>query len=264
MFSLRILPILGVSLFVTEAALAAPTSTQITACVNQTTLAVRIVPSPSQCVAGESVVSWAVTGPVGPTGATGPAGPMGLPGANGAPGIAGPAGPMGATGAAGPAGTPGVNGVAGAPGPIGPPGPMGTPGVNGVAGAPGPAGPTGPQGPSGPTGAQGAQGPAGPTGPSGTTGIFGTVSNFIGFREGSGAGAECTLGSILLNVSTLYPTNYLPADGRIMNIETDTALFSLIGVNYGGNGTTTFALPDLRSAAPNNTQYLICVEGIFP
>jgi hypothetical protein len=78
MFSLRLLPVLGVSLFVAEAAMAAPTATQITACVNETTLAVRIVPSASMCVAGEAVVKWAVTGPAGPTGATGPAGPMGL------------------------------------------------------------------------------------------------------------------------------------------------------------------------------------------
>jgi microcystin-dependent protein len=50
----------------------------------------------------------------------------------------------------------------------------------------------------------------------------------------------------------------------VLSIESNTALFSLIGTNYGGNGTTTFALPDLRPAAPNNTQYLICVTGLFP
>jgi microcystin-dependent protein len=61
-----------------------------------------------------------------------------------------------------------------------------------------------------------------------------------------------------------YPGNYLPADGRLLPINQDTALFSLIGINYGGDGVSNFALPDLRSAAPNNTQYLICVQGIFP
>jgi microcystin-dependent protein len=102
----------------------------------------------------------------------------------------------------------------------------------------------------------------GPTGPSGTTGIFG--SNTLNFRLGQSGGAECTLGSIMLNVSTEYPTNYLPADGRLIDIQTNTALFSLIGINSGGNGTSNYALPDLRSAAPNHTQYLICVAGIFP
>jgi hypothetical protein len=111
-------------------------------------------------------------------------------------------------------------------------------------------------GPAGPTG------PAGPAGPAGTTGIFG--SNTLNFNVGEGGTVNCTLGSILLNVSTEYPSNYLPADGRILNIESNTALFSLIGINYGGNGESTFALPDLRSAAPNNTQYLICAVGVFP
>ena len=135
-------------------------------------------------------------------------------------------------------------------------------------GAQGPQGPVGPQGPAGPQGLQGPQGvpgplgPAGPQGPSGTQNIFG--SNSINFLTEGNAGVQCTLGSILLNASFLYTGNYLPADGRILAIQGNTSLFSLLGVNYGGNGTTTFALPDLRAAAPNNTQYLICVSGVFP
>jgi hypothetical protein len=96
----------------------------------------------------------------------------------------------------------------------------------------------------------------------GPTGVFG--SNNINFFTNGGSGASCTLGSILLNASVLYSENYLPADGRLLSISTNTALFSLLGTNYGGNGTSTFALPDLRKAAPNNTQYLICVSGVFP
>jgi microcystin-dependent protein len=74
---------------------------------------------------------------------------------------------------------------------------------------------------------------------------------------------QCNLGAILLNVAVAYPPNYLPADGRLLPIQQNTALFSLIGVNYGGNGTTNFGLPDLRKAAPNNTIYLICVSGVY-
>ena len=40
--------------------------------------------------------------------------------------------------------------------------------------------------------------------------------------------------------------NYAPADGRVLSIAQYTALFSLLGTTYGGNGQTTFALPDLR------------------
>jgi microcystin-dependent protein len=72
------------------------------------------------------------------------------------------------------------------------------------------------------------------------------------------------VGQILLTAATIYPTNYLPADGRVLLGNTYSALFSLIGENYGGNGSTTFALPNLTAAAPNNTQYLICVTGTFP
>ncbi|MGH9395137.1 MAG: tail fiber protein [Terriglobales bacterium] len=115
---------------------------------------------------------------------------------------------------------------------------------------PGAAGPAGPAGPKG------------PTGPSGTTGIFG--SNVISFFASGNGGSQCTLGQITLNASVTYTSNWVPADGRLLPIQTNTALFSILGTDYGGNGFNNFALPDLRSAAPNNTQYLICVAGVFP
>ncbi len=40
--------------------------------------------------------------------------------------------------------------------------------------------------------------------------------------------------------------NYAPADGRLMSIAQNSALFSLIGTTYGGDGQVTFGLPDLR------------------
>lgn len=42
------------------------------------------------------------------------------------------------------------------------------------------------------------------------------------------------------------PRNYAPADGRILSIQDNTALFSLYGTMYGGNGVSTFALPNLN------------------
>ncbi|WP_260583222.1 phage tail protein [Sphingopyxis sp. PET50] len=53
----------------------------------------------------------------------------------------------------------------------------------------------------------------------------------------------------------LTPYNFCPrgwtsASGQILAISTNTALFSLLGTTYGGNGQTTFALPDLRGRAP--------------
>jgi len=55
-----------------------------------------------------------------------------------------------------------------------------------------------------------------------------------------------------------------PAQGQILAISSNTALFSLLGTYYGGNGTTTFGLPDLRGVAPNGLTYNICVQGIYP
>jgi microcystin-dependent protein len=58
--------------------------------------------------------------------------------------------------------------------------------------------------------------------------------------------------------------DYLPADGRLVQITAYNELFTVIGTLYGGDGRTTFALPDLRAATPNNAQYLVCVSGVFP
>lgn len=49
----------------------------------------------------------------------------------------------------------------------------------------------------------------------------------------------------------LFAGNYAPAgwalcDGRLLSISQNTALFALLGTTYGGNGTSNFALPDLR------------------
>ncbi len=46
------------------------------------------------------------------------------------------------------------------------------------------------------------------------------------------------------------PRGWLPCDGRLLAINTNQALFSLLGTTFGGDGRTTFALPDLRSRVP--------------
>lgn len=54
------------------------------------------------------------------------------------------------------------------------------------------------------------------------------------------------------------------ARGQILSVAQHSALFSVIGTKFGGDGRNTFALPDLQAAAPNGLTYTICVEGIFP
>jgi microcystin-dependent protein len=53
----------------------------------------------------------------------------------------------------------------------------------------------------------------------------------------------------------IVPYNFAPrgwafCDGQLLPISQNTALFSLLGTNYGGNGTSNFALPDLQGRAP--------------
>jgi len=289
---------LVVSLLVSGTAAMGQTSTTISACVKTNGGAVRfIVEGGTTCPNRQELVSWNIQGAQGPAGPAGLMGPPGVPGLPGAPGPAGPegqrgpVGATGATGATGPAGPQGNTGPAGQIGPQGIAGPAGAPGAIGPPGIPGPAGQIGPQGIAGPAGATGAtgptgpagvQGPTGPTGPAGAQGPPGTstipanlttLSGALSTNGGvsfTGATAfnfvavdSCVIGDIVLSVNG-YGSGALPADGRLLPIASFTAVFSLIGTNFGGNGTTTFGLPDLRAFAPNGLQYSICVNGIFP
>ena len=54
------------------------------------------------------------------------------------------------------------------------------------------------------------------------------------------------LGCIFMFAGNFAPRGYALCAGQILPISQNTALFSLLGTTYGGNGQTTFALPDLR------------------
>lgn len=54
------------------------------------------------------------------------------------------------------------------------------------------------------------------------------------------------LGEIKLFAGTFAPHGWAFCQGQLLPINQNQALFSLLGTTYGGNGTTTFALPDLR------------------
>jgi microcystin-dependent protein len=57
------------------------------------------------------------------------------------------------------------------------------------------------------------------------------------------------IGSIFIFTGTFAPTGWAFCDGSLLSIAENTALFSLLGTTYGGDGQTNFALPDLRGAA---------------
>ncbi len=53
----------------------------------------------------------------------------------------------------------------------------------------------------------------------------------------------------------IFPFNFAPrgwafCNGQLLPISQNTALFSLLGTTYGGDGKSTFALPDLQGSAP--------------
>lgn len=72
---------------------------------------------------------------------------------------------------------------------------------------------------------------------------------YPGEGGGSAAGGIPMLAEIRLFGGSFVPAGFYPADGRVMAISQNTALFSILFTNYGGNGVSTFGLPDLRGRA---------------
>lgn len=61
---------------------------------------------------------------------------------------------------------------------------------------------------------------------------------------------EGTIGEIKMFGGNFAPRNWALCDGQLLPISQNTALFSILGTTYGGDGRTTFALPDLRGRTP--------------
>ena len=213
-------------------------------------------------------------GPQGIQGVAGAAGPQGLQGPQGVTGADGPQGPQGIQGATGPQGSQGIQGATGNTGA------QGIQGVQGIAGNTGATGPTGSTGLQGPTGANGATGAGVPAGVNagdmivydGTnwvakslvTGITGSsvpfnnkqpylTVNFCIALQGifpSRNGDSPFLGEIEMFGFDFEPLGWRYCNGQLVSIAQTTAVFALLGTNYGGNGVSTFALPDLRGRVP--------------
>jgi microcystin-dependent protein len=61
---------------------------------------------------------------------------------------------------------------------------------------------------------------------------------------------EVYLAQLVLVPYTFQPKGYAFCQGQLLSISQNTALFALIGSNFGGNGQSNFALPDLRGRSP--------------
>jgi Phage Tail Collar Domain/Collagen triple helix repeat (20 copies) len=237
----------------------------ISACYNTSTGALRFSPT-TPCMASELPLAWNVKGP------------------------AGPLGPQGA------------QGVQGRTGPQGSPGPQGVQGLQGNKGDTGPAGP--PVNFKGPWSSSTAYVIGDAVSENGSSYIaikanvngdpasdvashggnwgvlaalpanLNTLSNKLSTNGGVavlGAGyfqsnscAYKNIGDVYLSVNGYLGGGAFPADGRLLTIAGNTALFSLVGTTFGGDGISNFALPDMRPFAPMGMQYSICGSGIFP
>ncbi|WP_342559308.1 tail fiber protein [Metasolibacillus sp. FSL K6-0083] len=61
---------------------------------------------------------------------------------------------------------------------------------------------------------------------------------------------EAFLGEIRLFAFNQIPNGWLPCNGQLLKTTANQALYSLLGTTYGGNGQTTFALPNLQGRVP--------------
>ncbi|MGF1641473.1 MAG: phage tail protein [Rhodospirillales bacterium] len=71
-----------------------------------------------------------------------------------------------------------------------------------------------------------------------------------GTPKPAAAGPEPFIGELMLVPYTFCPRGFAEAQGQLLAISQFSALFSLVGTTYGGDGRTTFALPDLRGRVP--------------
>lgn len=92
-------------------------------------------------------------------------------------------------------------------------------------------------------------------------GLSGLGTNSYLVQKVDAAGAKPYIGEIQLFPYNGAPSGWMYAAGQNMSITQNTALFSLLGVNYGGDGKSTFALPDLTDAAPEGMGYYISING---
>lgn len=174
--------------------------------------------------------------------------------------------------------------TAGNPGPTGATGPQGPTGATGATGGLGAQGPTGATGPTGGLGAQGATGATGATGTMGVNGVnsgdiivwdasgnnfvsvqlslqytggsqpFNNMQPFLGLYHmislggtyPSRNGVDPYYAEIMIMGSNFAVRDWAFCDGQLLAISQYSALFSLLGTTFGGDGRTTFGLPDLR------------------
>ncbi len=76
---------------------------------------------------------------------------------------------------------------------------------------------------------------------------------------------EYLIGQIILFPYGFAPQYFMLCNGAVLQNVQNAALFSLISNKFGGNGTSTFALPNLaNTSAVPGLEYYIATQGIYP
>jgi microcystin-dependent protein len=81
------------------------------------------------------------------------------------------------------------------------------------------------------------------------------------------AGANPFLGEVETFAFNFCPVGWSTLNGQLLPISQNTALFSLLGTTYGGDGVTNFALPTAKpifTATGATLLQCIALQGIFP
>jgi microcystin-dependent protein len=80
---------------------------------------------------------------------------------------------------------------------------------------------------------------------------------------------EGTIGEIKLFAGNFAPYLWSFCNGETLSIVDNQALFSILGTQYGGDGRTTFQLPNLAPLKETDggevpIRYVICLQGLYP
>ena len=75
---------------------------------------------------------------------------------------------------------------------------------------------------------------------------------------------EPFVGEIRLFPYNFAPRGWMRCEGQLLPIMQYQALFSLLGTTFGGDGRTSFQLPNLKEGPAANTFYYISRQGVYP
>jgi microcystin-dependent protein len=98
--------------------------------------------------------------------------------------------------------------------------------------------------------------------------LYVAAAGWLGLCGPASAQAEQPfLGQVLIFAGNFCPKGWAPTDGKLLQINQNVALFSILGTTYGGDGQTTFALPNDQPILTKNGAPLtqcIAERGVYP